>query len=197
MIEETVKIDEFTCRIIRSNNVSNTPVVFLHGYVFTSEVWREINVLDFLEKRGIPFIAIDMPYGLKSKCNPKTKDPNSNVNLVKKIIGDFEPIIVGASLGGYIALKYSLKNNVKGLLLIAPVRCFEEDLMESYKNFKVTTYIIYGENDKIVSLDNMKKLSKLLNAKLIIYNNADHPAYLNNPSKFKEDLLELYKSVTD
>lgn len=41
----------------------------------------------------------------------------------------------------------------------------------------------------------MKKLSDHLNAKLIVYEDAGHPAYIDNPLKFGEDLIELYYSV--
>lgn len=190
-----MKVEEFESRVIRSEKISNVPIVFLHGYVFTSEVWREIGVLKMLEERGIPFIAVDMPYGLKSKCNPKTKDPDANVRLIERVIGKYEPVIVGASLGGYIALKYSLRNPVKGLLLIAPVRCFERELLEGYRKFNARVCIIYGKNDRIVSLRDMEELSKILNARLIVYENADHPAYLSEPERFRKDLLEFYTSL--
>ncbi len=194
MIEEIIELGNFRCRIIRSKDVRD-PIVFLHGYLYTSDVWRDINVLSYLEERGIPFIAIDMPYGLKSKCEPKTNDVDVNVKVVKDVVGDSVPLLVGASLGGYIAVRYSLRNPVKGLLLISPVRCLEGDLIRCYKDLNVKVYIVYGENDKIVPFEDMKKLSDLLNARLILYKNAGHPAYIDQPLKFREDLIELYHLV--
>jgi len=191
MIEESIQIEEFTCRMLKGKG-KGTPVIFLHGYLFTSDVWREIGALDFLEERNIPFIAVDMPYGAKSICEPKSGDTEDNLKIVEEVAGD-EPLIVGASLGGYIALKYSVKNPVKGLFLIAPVRSLENELIKNYPKLNMKTYIIYGEKDKIVSLDEMKKLSDLIKAKLIVYENSDHPAYLNQPSRFKNDLIEFYQ----
>ncbi len=194
MIEEEIEVCNFTCRIIRSEDIRN-PIVFLHGYIYTSDIWRDINVLSYLEEKNIPFIAIDMPYGLKSMCKPKTDDVELNVKVVERIVSNNKPLLVGASLGGYIAVRYSLRNPVKGLLLISPVRCLEDDLIRSYRNLNVKTYIIYGENDKIVPFEEMKKLSDHLNAKLIVYEDAGHPAYIDKPLKFREDLIELYYSV--
>ncbi len=191
MIEESVRFGDFLCRVIRSANEGENPVVFLHGYAFNSEVWKEINVLKALEEKGIPFIAIDMPYGSKSRCQPKTDDVEKNVEVVEMAVGDREPIIVGASLGGYIALRYAVRKKVRGLLLVAPVRGLEEDLMKEYDKLKGKVWIIYGENDEVVPKWEMKDLAKALDAELIVYENAGHPAYLDRPERFKEDLLKF------
>jgi len=191
MIEDRIQVAGFTCRMLRGEG-KGSPVIFLHGYLFTSDVWAEIGVLDFLEKEGIPFVALDMPYGAKSSCKPKSEDPNLSVKIVEEI-ADRKPLIVGASLGGYIALRFSIKNPVEGLLLIAPVRSLEDNLVRNYP-LKTKVFIIYGENDKIVPLNEMRELANLLKAELIIYENSDHPAYLNQPERFKNDLIKLYKS---
>ncbi len=195
MLEKILKINKFRCRAI-VNDVSGLPVVFLHGYSFTSEIWNEIGVLRFLEEKNIPFLALDMPYGVKSKCFPKDANPDVNVKVVKDashcIFGD-ELVIVGASQGGYMALKYAVKHPIKGLLLIAPPRTKEEALMQTYNILKIPVSIIYGTKDNLVSLDEMEELDdRLANSKLIMYENANHPAYLNNPENFKKDIIELY-----
>jgi pimeloyl-ACP methyl ester carboxylesterase len=195
LLEKMLKMNNFRCRAIL-NEVPGIPVVFLHGYSFTSEIWNEIGVLRFLEEENIPFLALDMPYGMKSDCLPK--DPNSDVNVkvvrdaLHHIFGD-ELVIVGASLGGYMALKYAVRHPIKGLLLIAPVRTKEETLIHTYNILKTPVSIIYGTKDNLVSLDEMEELEdRLANSKLIIYENASHPAYLYNPENFKKDLIKLY-----
>ncbi len=194
-----LKINNFRCRAIL-NDVPGLPVIFLHGYSFTSEIWNEIGVLRFLEEKNIPFLALDMPYGLKSDCLPKEANPDVNVKIVKNashcIFGD-EFVIVGASQGGYMALKYAVKHQIKGLLLIAPVRTKEESLMQTYNILKIPVSIIYGTKDNIVSLDEMDELdNRLANSKLIIYENASHPAYLHSPDDFKKDLIEFYNEAS-
>jgi pimeloyl-ACP methyl ester carboxylesterase len=194
-----LKINNFRCRAIL-NDVPGLPVVFLHGHSFTSEIWNEIGVLRFLEEENIPFLALDMPYGSKSKCFPKNANPDVNVKVVRdasqRIFGD-ELMIVGASQGGYMALIYAVKHPIKGLLLIAPPRTKEEGLMQIYKTLKIPVSIIYGNKDNLVSLDEMEELDdRLVNSKLTIYENASHPAYLHNPENFKKDIIEFYNQAS-
>jgi len=198
-LEEMLNLGPYRCRVI-FNDVLGLPLVFLHGYMFTGDVWRNIGVLELLEEKRIPFIALDMPYGMKSNCSPKTTDPDVNVTVIRdavhNVFGLAEPVIVGASLGGYISLKYIVRYSVKGLLLVAPVRSLEEDLTRSYRSLRIPVYIIYGSKDRIVPLGEMQELaSKMPNAKLVIYEDAEHPAYLDHPDKFMKDLLELYEKA--
>ncbi|MFO7967981.1 MAG: alpha/beta hydrolase [Archaeoglobaceae archaeon] len=192
MWEQNVGVGDLECRMIRGKG-SGIPVVLLHGYMFTSEVWKEIGLLSSLEEQKVLFFALDMPYGAKSKCSSRRRDPELSVRIVEEAVGE-EPLIVGASLGGYMALKYSVKNPVKGLVLIAPTGGLEEDLVKNYHKIEGQKTIIYGEKDEIVSLEEMKKLSEALGAELKIYENARHPAYLDYPQKFVQDVLNFYES---
>jgi len=214
MIEEDFRAGKFVCRIIRSSlayseGISGgkyggeeiktgigSPVIFLHGYAFTSDIWREINVLEHLIRNDIPYVAVDMPYGKKSKCTPHTGDFEPNLTIVKELASKFDnpPVLVGASLGGTIALRYSIDYPVNGLLLIAPARALEKELIEKYGNghVNIPIRIIYGTKDSLISKQEMIELSKLLNAELEVYEGAKHPAYLDFPDRFKKDLLELY-----
>ena len=143
-------------------------------------------------------MALDMPYGSKSECQPKTQDPDINVTVsheaVQNIFGSVEPILIGASLGGYIALRYATQYVVKGLLLVAPARTFEEDVLtRAYAQFKFPVRIIWGSEDNVISGEEMRTLSnRLSNAKLVTYEGAGHSAYKDQPDRFKRDLLELY-----
>jgi pimeloyl-ACP methyl ester carboxylesterase len=196
---EKLSLGNFRCRAIL-NHADGIPVVFLHGYTFTSEIWRKINALEALGT-AIPYAALDMSYGMNSECNPRTRDPEANISLVAdavlKIFGQTEPIIVGASLGGYIALKYAIRHPVTGLLLIAPVESDDGDLIRSFHKLTMPVLIVYGSEDNIVSLREMKQLSHALpNGKLVVYEKAAHPAYLSCPDYFKRDLLKLYDMVS-
>ena len=105
------------------------------------------------------------------------------------------PVLVGASIGGHVALKYATRFPVKGLLLVAPSRALEETLVQSYGNFNFPVRIIWGSEDNIISGEEMRTLAdKLPNAKLVTYESAGHSAYIMQPDRFKRDLLELYAS---
>jgi len=180
-------------------------VVFLHGYSFKSEIWREIGVLSRLEKNNIPFIAIDMPYGAKSECNKKSRDIEENLILLdsfleKKNLKKQKKILVGASLGGYLALKYGLKedSNIVGLLLIGPVGTDDKNIREGYAKYKIPIHIIYGDQDNIVSKHELELfVTSISHGSLKIYENAGHPAYLYKQEEFAKDVLEFYKNIRE
>ena len=200
MSEKTLTTSKFKCRVI-IHHAPGTPIVFLHGYSYNSTIWQKINVTELLQRKRIPFVALDMPYGPKSECQPKTRNEEACIELVKEAAQEVfktkEPILIGASFGGRLALKYAAQFPVKGLLLVAPARPLaDEKIAETYVNFKFPVRIIWGTEDNIVSGEEMRVLSeKLPNAKLVTYENAGHSAYISNPEKFKRDLLELYATA--
>lgn len=194
--EKTIRIASHMCRAL-INNVPGVPIVFLHGYSYTTEAWQRISVLELLELKRVPFLALDMPYGAKSKCQPRSRKIEVNVGVlneaIKRFFGEPSPILVGASLGGHMALQYAARFAVKGLMLLAPVRVLENGLPKSYRKFTFPVSIIFGSEDRIASLEELRNLLDMMpNAKLTVYQNEGHSAYLSRPERFKRDLLELY-----
>jgi pimeloyl-ACP methyl ester carboxylesterase len=198
-LEKTLTVANHKCNILYSL-ASGVPVVFLHGLSYNGEIWRKIGVTDFLIQKHVPFLALDMPYGMRSQCQPKTRSPERNVTFAneatKTFFGSQPPILVGASIGGNISLRYASRFPVKGLLLIAPARSLEMDLVKSYSKFNFPTTIIFGSDDNIVASEDMRTLAdRLPKGKLIIYDGAKHSAYKDQPDRFKHDLIELYANV--
>ena len=196
MSEKTLDAAGHKCRAIFSAT-SGVPIVFLHGFSYTSGVWQCISVTELLTEKQLPFMALDMPYGLKSECSPKTHDTETNVNVVheavKSVFGSAVPVLVGASVGGHVALSYAARFPVKGLLLVAPGRALEKSLSHAYSAFRFPVRIIWGSGDNIISGEDMRTLAGVLpDAKLVVYEGAGHSAYLAQPDRFKRDLLELY-----
>ncbi len=199
MSEIDLSVVGYKCKAI-IHRAEGTPILFLHGYSYNKEVWQRISITKLLIEKHIPFLALDMPYGPRTACKPRTRDTQTNVTFAKEALhttfGDSVPILVGASAGGNIALNYSSRYPVKGLLLLAPARALEEKLAKSYDNFKFPVHIIWGTNDNIVSGDDLRTLAnRLSNSKLIRYEDAGHSAYIAQPEKFKRDLLELYAAT--
>lgn len=201
MEEKTLNIQGYKCQAL-INKADGAPIVFLHGLNWTVEVWQRIKIVDTLVEKKIPFLALDMPYGLKSQCQPKTREVEPNVEFSKEAIesvfGDEAPVLVGASLGGYIALNYAAKYPVKGLFLTSPAYTFDNlDLAKKYGGFNFPVRIVWGKNDTVISGEEMRTLSdKLPNAKLLVYNNAAHSSYVDQPEWFRTDLLKLYIAAT-
>ena len=198
-LEKTLNVASHKCQAL-IYTASGVPIVFLHGLSYTIEVWQRIGVTDLLMEKHVPFLALDMPYGLKSQCQPKTRDPEKNIAVVneavKALFGSAVPVLVGASIGGNMALRYAARFPVKGLLLVAPARVLEPDLVKAYGQFKFSTTIIWGSEDNIIASEDMRTLAdKLPNAKLIVYDGASHSAYKDQPDRFKHDLLELYANA--
>ena len=196
MSEKILDVAGHKCRAVYSV-VSGVPVVFLHGFSYTSGVWQRISITALLTEKQLPFMVLDMPYGLKSECRPKTHDTENNVNVVhealESVFGLATPVLVGASVGGHVALSYAARFPVKGLLLVAPGRALEKSLSHAYSAFRFPVRIIWGSGDNIISGEDMRTLAGVLpDAKLVVYEGAGHSAYLAQPDRFKRDLLELY-----
>ena len=198
-MEKTLNPAGCKCKAL-VHNIPGVPVVFLHGYSYTSSIWQRISITSLLEQKHVPFLALDMPYGQKSECEPKTRKDEANVAVARDaVLSVFDsqvPVLVGASLGGPVALMYAAQFPVKGLLLVGPSRVLDESLLQKYSQFKFPVRIIWGSQDSIISGEDMRILEeKLPKAKLVTYEGAGHSAYINQPERFKRDLLELYASA--
>jgi pimeloyl-ACP methyl ester carboxylesterase len=195
-VEKQLNVSGYKCPALYYT-ANGTPIVFLHGLSYTADIWHRIGLTDLLMKKRIPFLALNMPYGMKSECQPKTRDPEKNTSFVndaiKAFFGSETPLLVGASIGGNMALRYAARYPVKGLLLIAPARALEPDLVPLYTKFSFPSTIVWGAEDNIVASEDMRTLAdKLPNARLVVYAGANHSAYKDEPDRFKQDLLELY-----
>ena len=198
-MEKTLTAAEHKCEVIYSI-VPGTPIVFLHGLSYTKDIWEQIGITELLMEKHVPFLALDMPYGLRSKCQPRSRNPETNVAVaaeaIKSLFGSTLPILVGASIGGHMALRYAASFPVMGLFLIAPARALTEDLLQSYRKFNFPVRIIWGSQDNVISGEEMRTLSdKLPKAKLLVYYGATHSAYKDEPEQFKRDLLEFYANA--
>ncbi len=176
---------------------TGVPIFFLHGLSYTAEIWQRLGVTELLMAKRIPFLALDMPYGLKTQCQPKSREPEENLvvlrEAIKSLFGSAVPVLVGASMGGYMALQYAVQFPVKGLFLVAPARALAPELSAAFSKFNFPLTIVWGSEDNIIAGEEMRVLAdRLPNAKLIVYEGAAHSAYKDAPDRFKRDLLELY-----
>jgi len=196
-MEKKLSLNGYKCSML-VNKMLGVPLIFLHGLSYTIGIWQRLGVTELLDEKHVPYIALDMPYGEKSRCEPKTCDVEKNVsfvyNVIENVFGSFvSPVLVGASIGGYMALHFAARFPVKGLFLVGPAQVFGEQLVQSYANFRFPSTIIWGSADSIIASEDMRTLAdKLPNSKLIIYHGAKHSAYKDYPERFKHDLLELY-----
>ena len=94
------------------------PIILLHGWGSNSDTF-----LDFIKiiKSSYTVFAIDLPgFGQSEEpLNPYNLD--DYVKLIEQFVFDkqlLNPILIGHSFGGRIAIKYASKNPVKKLILI-------------------------------------------------------------------------------
>ncbi len=196
-MEKKLSLNGYKCPAL-INKVPGLPIVFLHGMSYSIEIWQRIGITDILDEKHVPYLALDMPYGQKNDCRPKTRDAEKNVTFVYDAIenvfgGPVPPVLVGASIGGNIALHFASRFPVKGLVLVGPARALGGDLVHAYSSFNFPSTIIWGSEDSIIASEDMRTLAdKLPKSKLVVYQGAKHSAYKDEPERFKRDLLELY-----
>lgn len=93
-----------------------TPLVFIHGYMSSKKVWNQVR--DSLELEN-PLIFYDQRCHGESQCSEfSIEDLARDLEYITEEMD--EPVLVGHSMGGMTALKYStLSENFSGLLLLA------------------------------------------------------------------------------
>ena len=115
------KVDNLRVRYLDSNK-RDTPLLILHGLGGSIESWT--NNIAFLSTK-FRIIALDLPgFGLSDK--PKISySINFYVGFIEKFIRSIKLknfFIMGSSLGGHIAVEFTIRNkkNVDKLILISP-----------------------------------------------------------------------------
>ncbi|MEB3860006.1 MAG: alpha/beta hydrolase [Desulfurococcales archaeon] len=183
---------------IAYNRGDRGPVILLHGYSFTWRVWKDIGLLQELERRRYSFAAPDMPYGRYSSCTTKTRDIGKSLGIVRELAARWsgDPVLLGASLGGYVALRYAASYSVRGLVLVAPVGTRDPGVEPLYSGEPPPTMIVYGTADSIVGLGDVRELeSRIRGSRLVIYEGAGHAPYLDRPEPFVRDVLGFLDSL--
>ena len=121
----------FICSIYK-----NAPfIVFLHGFMSDLEGKKPNTFLKFAKKNKLSFLALE--YSGHGKSSGKfiygniTKWSNETSILIKKFVKNNDFIIVGSSMGAWVAIKQfqKFKKQIKGLLGIGSAPEFLENLM--------------------------------------------------------------------
>ena len=165
----------------------NAPyIVFLHGFMSDLEGKKPKAFLDFVRKNKLSFLALE--YSGHGKSSGKfingniTKWSKETSTLIKKYIKKNNFIIVGSSMGAWIALnQFKLfKNQINGFLGIGSAPEFLENLMwkKFTKKMKAETHkngiynLKHGNYEYPISLQLIKDgrknkvLGKKINSKI-------------------------------
>jgi len=120
-------------RIINTNIPS---VIFLHGLMSSMQSTKALYLIDYCKKYNYNFTVFDN-FGCGLASGQFTDQTISSwlegVGLVLDELVDKEAIIVGSSMGGWLALLAALRfpDKIKGLVCLAPASDFTEDIWQN------------------------------------------------------------------
>ena len=176
-ISKSKKI-RFICNIYKNSSF----IVFLHGFMSDLEGKKPNTFLKFAKKNKLSFLALE--YSGHGKSSGKfingniTKWSNETSILIKKFIKNNDFIIVGSSMGAWLALKQfqEFKSQIKGFLGIGSAPEFLENLMwkKFSKKMKSETikngilHLKHGNYEYPITLQLIKdgRKNKVLNKKI-------------------------------
>jgi len=183
-------------RIRYLNHGNGVPVILLHGYSFNADTWNEISLISILSEKFNVY-ALDMPYGPKSKSDKlMVEDRDEYAEFLKEFLSILKiekSILLGASISGEVVLRYLSKNyDAKAGIVIGSVGV--RTLSERLNRINVPLLIIWGENDKIASLNDAHLLASIIKGSTLhIMINAEHACYLDNPEEFKNVVMNFLR----
>lgn len=84
--------------------------------------------------------------------------------------------------------------NATGVMRQTFVKVVNDDVKELLTNIKSETLLVFGENDEATPVEKGKMMEKLMpNAALVIFENDDHYAYINEAARFNAVLDAFFK----
>jgi len=191
--QEKTICNDCEIHFLRSGSTQNIPVVLLHGMKFKAATWEELGTLKRIADAGFQAIAVDIPgFGNSPACS--VEQTTVLQHLLKKI-GLEKVILVGPSMGGRIAMEFTISNPdmVCGLVLVGPVGV--EENKEQLPSIRIPTLLVWGSKDQISPLSNCDILmNSIAGANKIIIEGATHPCYLDNPDKWHTELMNYLHS---
>ncbi len=191
---QIVPVDGCAVNTLQGGDPAKTTMLFLHGKAFQAETWKELGTLQAAIDAGFSVLAIDLPgFGKTAEAEIP---PEVIISGVMEATAHKEVILIGPSMGGKIALEFSLENpnKVMALVLIGAVGVQENK--DQLHELPESTLILWGENDQISDPTNGTLLNEAItDSKLVIFKGAKHPCYLEQPVLWHETLLNFAKTI--
>ncbi|HBS85609.1 MAG: hypothetical protein A2W91_14400 [Bacteroidetes bacterium GWF2_38_335] len=145
-------------KVFFSDNGNGKPVVFLHGYLESKEIWNDL--ITSLKNR-FRIIAIDLPGHGKTGVFSDVHTMDFMAEIVKKVLNHLKIqscYITGHSMGGYVALAFAEKYSemISGLCLFHS-HPFSDGADKKESRLKEVELIENGKKDLIykVSIPNL------------------------------------------
>jgi len=182
------------CQIhcLQTENTQGQAVILMHGAKFRASTWRELETLHRLGKAGYRAYAIDLPaFGGSPRC---AMEHEAVLQTFIEQEALSRPVLVGPSMSGKVCLDFVLQRPdlVGGLVLIGAVGVRERS--EHLHTIDVPCLVLWGGKDRVAALEFGKILEeKIPGAKLVIFEDASHPCYLDEPYLWHNELLAFLK----
>lgn len=175
---------------LAAGRAEKRPVVLLHGMKFQAATWQDLGTLEKIADAGNYALALDMPgFGKSPACSA---DQDSVLDSFIDRLGRDGVTLVGPSMGGRIALEYTINHpdKISGLVLVGAVGVQENE--GHLADIAVPTLLVWGGSDQISPLANAELLdNKIERSRKIIIEGASHPCYLDNPDAWHTALLDF------
>ena len=186
--EQRLDCDGHLVHTLQAGPDSGPLILLLHGMKFQAATWRETGTLASLADAGYRTAALDLPgFGLSPAA------PVEQGFVLKEAISQASrdrAILLGPSMGGRIALEFTLDNPdlVSGLILVGAVGV--EENRTRLKELSLPCLAVWGGKDTISPPANGRLIQQEVNgAKLSIIAGAPHPCYLDQPGEWHRILL--------
>lgn len=190
IISKTIISNSCEVHYLRCGKPEKTAVVLLHGMKFQASTWQELGTLQRIADAGYQALALDMPgFGRSPSCSA---DQDGVLEGFLQELGVKECVLIGPSMGGRIALEFTINHPelVRSLVLVGAVGV--EENRNNLPSIHVPTLLVWGGRDQISPLSNCELLqSAIPGSKKIIIEGAPHPCYLDNPDTWHAELIDF------
>ncbi len=156
-------------------------IILLHQYTATKKIWRDF--AEKMQENGYSVLAIDFRgHGLSDLDYDDFSEKDFNnmiydVKAAKEFLKKDEIIIVGASIGANIALKFA--NEVDGVVLLSPGLNYKGiDIEEDASLVNKPVLIVVHDKDKYAYESSMKLENLIKNGELKTYKGNKHGTYI-------------------
>ena len=201
-------------RYLKISKKKGTYIVFLHGFMSDLEGKKPRSFLNFSKKNNLGFLALE--YSGHGKSSGKFTDGNiskwskETSYIIKKIVKKNQIILIGSSMGAWIALNQILKfkKQVRGFMGIGSAPEFLENLMWRKFSKKMKKEIIqngiinlqHGDYEYPISYQLIKdgRKNKILhkrihhNLKVVMVHGTKDTSV---PVIYSKKVLKMFKSI--
>ena len=190
----SIEIESNPINTLQCGDYSRPTLLFLHGKAFQAETWLNLGTLEAAVDAGFSILALDLPgFGKSPEAGLA---PDQVINGVMHSVGLEKALVVGPSMGGKVALEFSLSypEKIAGLVLIGAVGV--EENRDRLHRLPSSSLIVWGEKDTISDPANGDLLhNSIPGSKLVVFKDAQHPCYLEQPELWHKTLLDFAQTV--